>query len=66
MVINRLLSSFVHFRFDVTEATRNKVGRVNLGDPVLIFHEEFAGATSKSLAIVVLETESDGGRDLLD
>ena len=44
------------------------MGGVNSGDPVLIFHEEFAGASSKSLAIVVLEifvSESDGGRTLV-
>ena len=44
------------------------MGGVNLGDPVPIFHEEFAGASSKSLAIVVLEifaSESDGGRTLV-
>ena len=38
------------------------------GDPVPNFHEEFAGASSKSLAIVVLEifaSESDGGRTLV-
>ena len=37
-------------------------------DPVPNFHEEFAGASSKSLAIVVLEifaSESDGGRTLV-
>ena len=44
------------------------MGGVNSGDPVLIFHQEFAGASSKSLAIVVLEifvSESDGGRTLM-
>ena len=44
------------------------MGGVNLGDPVPNFNEEFAGASSKSLAIVVLEifvSESDGGRTLM-
>ena len=44
------------------------MGGVNVGDPVPIFHEEFAGASSKSLAIVVLEifaSETDGGRTLV-
>ena len=44
------------------------MGGVNLGDPVPIFHEEFAGASSKSLAIVVLEifvSESDSGGTLV-
>ena len=44
------------------------MGGVNLGDPVPSFHEEFAGASSKSLAIVVLEifaSESDGEQTLV-
>ena len=44
------------------------MGGVNLGDPVPNFHKEFAGASSKSQAIVVLEifaSESDGGRTLV-
>ena len=44
------------------------MGGVDSGDPVPNFHEEFAGASSKSLAIVVLEifaSESDGGRTLV-
>ena len=38
------------------------------GDPVPNVHEVFAGASSKSLAVVVLEilaSESDGGRTLV-
>ena len=44
------------------------MGGVNLDDPVPNFHEEFTGASTKSLAIVVLEifmSESDGGRTLV-
>ena len=44
------------------------MGGVNVGDLVPIFHEEVAGASSKSRAIVVLEifvSESDGGRTLV-